>query len=357
MTPFPSTKRYPWMRSPVPIPLSDALRLLRRMKYQAPEPVNPKRWRAFTLAIEAVDTIAHKHDVDSFKPLKLHALLCAAAAEAGWFKADPSKRVPLPDAPAGCKCCADCVQFLPLESFRTKRGRMSQFCEDCRGKRETRKAQEDQAKENRAIVRRFETATCMAPYAMADIEATQEVFESRRLLPKRKALAKGAVMLCLPEILTQAARDAALAKAQKITQDSRPGYLMKCAYDYYALRINTARETSRRLRGDDTPQAKYHEVRYQLLGEAHRANEWLLEDARLSELLRGQHHWTKLLTREQRDTLRAAHASAYGVVARGAKHKPLVTIEELNSYAAELRKKYTVWRETYRQRQAETRRK
>jgi hypothetical protein len=355
MTPFPSMKVYPWMRSDAPIDVTAALQILRRMKYQAPEPTNPQRWRAFNLAIDAVDTIAHKHDISYFKPAKLHALLCAAAAEAGWFRADPSQRPALPDAPAGCKCCADCVQFLPLEMFKAKRDRMSQFCADCRKQRETRKAQDAEAKAKRALIKRFETAVCMDTYDMADIEATQEQFEERRKTRRKAIPTKGnpnAVRLCLPEILTQTARDAALAKARALSKDPRPNHLMADAYEYYALRIQTARDTSRRLRGEST----YHETRYQLLAQAQQALDALLDDARLSELLRGQHHWTKLLNVEQLVALRTAHASAYGSVGRGSKHKPLVTIVELNAWAAELRKKYLICQDKYQQHRLNTRR-
>jgi hypothetical protein len=348
MTPFPSQKTYPWMRNQAPIAVTDALQILRRMKYQSSEDTNPARWRAFSLAIEAVNTLAHMHDLSHFKPEKLHALLCAAASDAGWFKAERNQRPALPDAPVGFKCCADCVQFLPVELFKAKRDRLSQFCADCRGKRAALKEQEAEAKAQRALIKRFETATCMADYDMADIAATQSQFEERRLA-RRKSAAKNphAVKLCLPELLTQRARDAALAKAQKLSKDKRPSHLLADAYDYYTLRISTTRDTSRRLRGDDTPQAKYHGVRYQLLTQAQQALDTMLEEARLSELLRGQHHWTKLLTVEQLVMLRAAHASAYGVAKRGAKHKPLVTIVELNAWAVELNKKYALWREAY----------
>jgi hypothetical protein len=155
-TPYPARRNYPWLRLKS-LTHQQALSLFIRMRRQAPRSRNPHRYDALSSVINAIQDIFDRHSVLEYKPAKLHALLCAAAAEAGWFT-DPStfrpKRKPAPD---GYKHCIGCDSILPMGSFLTpkteaeltnakhwnkakvKRDRVSQYCASCRDKSAQRK--------------------------------------------------------------------------------------------------------------------------------------------------------------------------------------------------------------------------
>jgi hypothetical protein len=267
MTPYPARRNYPWLRLK-DMPYDSAERLFKGMQRQTPQAKNPARHRAFTLLLEALDTLNHR-GVDYFPPAKLHALLIAAAAEAGWYT-DPTKyRKKRQPAPSGMRHCVGCDQVLPEQTFRipmsqrelarnkaleyapdtVKRDKMSHLCTDCRHKKQQAKHKREQR---------------------AAITHAIKTFESN---------------------------------------PTKAG-----AYGYYSALINriaaTTEASLRKAKGKDYAEA-FYKLKLEMLRRARVVLDTLLEEERLHEIELTEYTipcWSQFLPKAQREALQQAHA-------------------------------------------------
>jgi hypothetical protein len=267
MIPYPSRRTYPWVRTPS-LSYDSAYRLFKRMQRQAPEVRNPARHRAFALLIDAINTLQHR-GVDEFPTVKLHALLCKAAAEAGWYTDPAQYRKKRQPAPAGMRHCVGCDQILPEQTFRipmsqreiernkaleyaphtVKRDKLSHLCVDCRHKKQQAQHKRTQ---RAAIVHAIKT------------------FESN---------------------------------------PTKAG-----AYGYYSALINriaaTTEASLRKAKGKDYAEVFYG-LKLKLLRHAHTVLDTMLDEERLHEIDLTEYTipcWSQFLTKAQRDSLQQAHA-------------------------------------------------
>ena len=324
--PYPARRKYTWLDRAEPFEIDEAIALCRRMRRQQPAAQNPARHRAFEILVAALNDIAHRHDVNHIKPAKLHALLCAAATEAGWFT-DPTmfRRKRKPALP-GMLHCTGCDQYLPAELF--KRDRLSHLCEDCRDARAKRLEAKEQAREIARCKERFERLMGVHDGLSVD-SLLRPIMLQRRNERNREWLAR--------HLRTKLSSTPTL-DAQRIAD----------VYPYYHHMLHTLHRDTRHAVNRHTnevpnqPKAEYHRIKLALVQKARNELERRLDEGDLYELTRGQVHWTRLLTSDEIDTLEQAHATMSAALRRSEQIPPLVTVRtlerDLEALADELRR-------------------
>lgn len=119
--PYPARRNYMWAYPDEVHSYEQARDLFARMRRQAPETDNPARFKALTLALEALAHLSHHQGVEAFPGPKLHKLLCKSALAADWCPDLGAKQreacaQPVEGSPDMYRC-PKCRKVLPLADF------------------------------------------------------------------------------------------------------------------------------------------------------------------------------------------------------------------------------------------------
>ncbi len=176
--PYPARRKYTWAYPNEVHSYEYARDLFARMRRQSPESDNPARFKALTMALEALAHLSHHQGVDIFPGPKLHKLLCKSALAADWCpdlgakqRAACAQPVSADDVEGGDSLqpmyrCPKCQQIQPLTEFlkpvseaqrerwgwtgrHSNRTTKAKTCRTCRHKeqqRSTRQSARDEAK-------------------------------------------------------------------------------------------------------------------------------------------------------------------------------------------------------------------
>jgi hypothetical protein len=313
--PYPARRAYAWLQSPDPIPYDVARRMFNRMRYQQTKANNPARFVALSKVIDALYILNHDRDIELFPPKRLHALLCAAADEAGWYTDPTTFRKPRLSTPPGFLHCTGCDQVLPDEVFES--GRLSHLCCDCRDKRAERINTKTSLREAKACAQRFE-----------------------RLMGVRDGIAVNSLLTRAQLQKRQFANREWLSKRLKKHLSLTPtvqAQLSADVYPYYKNLLTTLHRDTRhainRHTADDTrnePKAGYYRTKLKLVQQALDELERMLDEGTVHALTEGQVHWTRLLDADALDTLVEAHAEMSAALRSSEKLPALTTYRDLD---------------------------
>lgn len=177
--PYPARRKYMWAYPQEVHTYEQARDLFVRMRRQAPETDNPARFKALTLALEALAHLSHHQGVEAFPGPKLHKLLCKSALAADWCPDLGAKQreacaQPVEGSPDMYRC-PKCREIKPLADFlkpvtaaqrtmwgwdnaHSARTTKAKTCKTCRVNAEQRKIKHAERVDARRAAQRYQDA-------------------------------------------------------------------------------------------------------------------------------------------------------------------------------------------------------
>jgi hypothetical protein len=283
--PYPARRTYLWAYPTEVHTYESARDLFARMRKQAPEHDNPARFKALTLALEALAHLSHHQGVEAFPGPKLHKLLCKSALAADWCpdlgeKQRAACAQPVEGSP-GMYRCPKCREIKPVTEFlKTVSAAQRRLW----------------GWNNPQAVRKTKAKTCRTCRDKAQQSAARK---------SDRALAKQA----------RAAFEKAVKNGVLSTAVNDPGMLSK-VFDYWQTVFKTATRSTQLARQKvassttiHTSTLAFYDVKVTLLTLAQERFDLAADAGQLAPYIVPAPHWTMFLTPEELTTIQTAHVT------------------------------------------------